>query len=103
MNDQIFAGTACVAALAERRDRQIPVDRIADRPADHASAEQVDERTQIQPALVGRNIREIRYPCTIRHRDAKTLPGQIRKHRRLRFRLTQAPCSRSFRTIFRAP
>ena len=39
MDDQILAETTRVAGMEERRDRQISVDRIADRTADHPPAE----------------------------------------------------------------
>ena len=55
------------------------VDGVAYSPADHAAAEQVDEGTQVQPALVRRDVGEIRHPCMVRQGDPEILPEQVGK------------------------
>ena len=56
---------------------QMSVDGVAYGPADHAPAEQVDEGTQVQPALVRWYVGEIRHPRMVRQGDPEILPEQV--------------------------
>lgn len=83
MDDEQLIGLTGIPRAAEGLNGKLAVDCFAGRPADHATAEQVDEGAQIQPSLIGRNVGEVGYPGFVRQRDPKILLQQIREYCRL--------------------
>ena len=51
--------------LAQRRQREIAVQPVADSPADDATGEQVDDHGQIEPPLSGPDIRDVDAPLLV--------------------------------------
>jgi hypothetical protein len=65
----------------ERRQREGPIEARAGRPADDAPRMEVEDDGQVEPALAGREIGEIRRPDVIGDRDCKLLLEQVGRDR----------------------
>ncbi len=67
--------------IVKRGNGQMPIDGIAGLPAHHPAAEQVNKAAQVQPALVCRDVGEVRHPGQIRQGYLEILLEQIGKGR----------------------
>ena len=73
MYDEVFARFAVFYSCFQSGDRKISINRRAGCPADNTLTEKVNECANVQPAFIGRNIREVRYPAEVWETDAKVL------------------------------
>src|SRR4028119_827287 len=62
-------------------ERQFLVQPVADRPADHAPGEQVDDNGEIQPALSGPDVAAVGAPLLVGALGRKVLVEQVGRDR----------------------
>ena len=67
--------------LSQCGERQFLVQAVADRPADNAPGKQVDDNGQIQPALPGPDVGDIRAPLLIGALGREVLVEEVGRDR----------------------
>ena len=87
MKNQAAIGPSVLDRHLQGVDDQVSIDPSIHRPADDASRKQILDRRQIQPALAGRNIRDIAGPNAVRLGLNKPALQQIRRDRQTMIRI----------------
>ena len=62
----VALSSARAKRLPKRIEDEVGTCRITDLPADDAASEDVNDKGQVQPALLGRDIGEVRHPSLVR-------------------------------------
>jgi len=82
MMGQPLTGSSDRQSLAQRLERQLLVQPVTHRPANHPPSEQIEDHGQVQPAFTRPHVRDIGVPFLVRACGGEVLREQVGRDRK---------------------